>query len=275
MMVKKWTLTPNGKINRKALPEPDMSLLQGFYVQPATDTQRKLCQIWEDVLEVEKIGITDNFFNLGGNSLLVLKVLSRAKKVGLFPTVGDVWKYQTIAQLSASLQALDSHDAVEQLVEQMKTNIVVADMNKSKCRVELLHLDAPFNETYLRHAVNKLLSDEQLSYRALQQDGQYALVKVERSRKERNAMWRIFDGDQTDADSFADIQTRRLCDEIMGFDNELVGLAYLNHHDQQICVLAVHESVIDESNWQALVREFNGALALLLDEKLKNTGLVD
>ena len=72
-------LTPNGKINRRALPEPDMSLIGEEYVAPRNEVEKKLAEIWSHVLKIDqdKVGIHDNFFHLGGHSLLAIQLVAR------------------------------------------------------------------------------------------------------------------------------------------------------------------------------------------------------
>ncbi|MFD9204206.1 phosphopantetheine-binding protein, partial [Streptomyces anthocyanicus] len=74
-------LTPNGKIDRKALPEPHGSLggLEGLYVPPATVSEELLAGIWSQVLGLDRVGVTDGFFDLGGHSLLAMQVVSRIR----------------------------------------------------------------------------------------------------------------------------------------------------------------------------------------------------
>ncbi|WP_299315823.1 non-ribosomal peptide synthetase [uncultured Aquimarina sp.] len=76
--VEKLPLTANGKVNKKALSNAKgIKLSSGIeYIAPKTDIEEKLAKIWEEVLEIEKIGITDNFFELGGHSLKATKLLS-------------------------------------------------------------------------------------------------------------------------------------------------------------------------------------------------------
>jgi amino acid adenylation domain-containing protein len=77
-----WPLTPNGKIDERALPLPDTSRthLDGDFVAPRTDTEALLANLWSDVLRVETIGVYDNFFDLGGHSLLATQVMSRIRE---------------------------------------------------------------------------------------------------------------------------------------------------------------------------------------------------
>ncbi len=95
-------LTLNGKIDRRALPEPEARTgIEIDIVQPRTPIEEKLAQIWAQVLRVEKIGIQDNFFELGGDSILSIQIITRAKLAGIELTVKQLFANQTIAQLAA------------------------------------------------------------------------------------------------------------------------------------------------------------------------------
>ncbi|WP_438036030.1 amino acid adenylation domain-containing protein [Sorangium sp. So ce204] len=72
-------LTANGKVNRKALPVPERSHVQTGYVAPRNEIERKLAEIWSDVLGVERVGVHDRFFDLGGHSLLLTRMASRIR----------------------------------------------------------------------------------------------------------------------------------------------------------------------------------------------------
>lgn len=72
-------LTPNGKLDRKALPAPDYTDAQGEFVAPRTEMEKQVASIWEEVLHIDQVGVHDNFFALGGHSLLATLVISRAR----------------------------------------------------------------------------------------------------------------------------------------------------------------------------------------------------
>jgi acyl carrier protein len=78
--LEKIPLTSNGKLDRKLLPRPDFEHGEK-YVAPQTETEKRLAQIWSDVLKVEQIGLHDNFFELGGHSLLALQLISRVREI--------------------------------------------------------------------------------------------------------------------------------------------------------------------------------------------------
>ena len=97
-------LTPNGKVNRKALPGlADIDLATREYKAPRNKTERDLAEIWQRVLGIERVGIHDNFFELGGDSIITIQVGSQARLLGYTLQPKDIFVYQTIERLSASL----------------------------------------------------------------------------------------------------------------------------------------------------------------------------
>jgi amino acid adenylation domain-containing protein len=98
-------LTPTGKIDRRALPAPDPALARGVRVPPRTPTERTLAAIWASMLRVQEVDAHDNFFDLGGDSLRSLQVVSRARHQGLELGVWDVFENQTLAALASAVDA--------------------------------------------------------------------------------------------------------------------------------------------------------------------------
>lgn len=95
-------LTPNGKIDRRALPTPTAEVItRGHtFIAPRTETEQTLANIWADILSIKKIGIDDNFFDLGGDSIRSLQVVSRAQAVHIPLTPKDIFQHQTIRALA-------------------------------------------------------------------------------------------------------------------------------------------------------------------------------
>ena len=105
VILKEMPLSPNGKIDRKALPAPDQSRpqLKDGYVAPQTDPERILAEIWAEVLGIQPIGIHDNFFELGGDSIRVIQIIARAQQQGLAITLEQLFEQQTIHRLARQL----------------------------------------------------------------------------------------------------------------------------------------------------------------------------
>ncbi len=99
LQLKEMPMTPNGKTDVKALPEPQLAI-SSAYEAPANDTERSFCDIFADILQMDKVGATDNFFELGGTSLVVTRVIIEADKAGLHVAYGDVFAHPTPRQLA-------------------------------------------------------------------------------------------------------------------------------------------------------------------------------
>ncbi|POA48980.1 non-ribosomal peptide synthetase [Pseudomonas sp. MPR-ANC1] len=97
-------LTANGKLDRKALPEPDQSAwLSREYEAPQGAVETTLAQIWSDVLQVEQVGRHDNFFELGGHSLLAVTLIERMRQADLRTDVRVLFSQPTLAALAAAV----------------------------------------------------------------------------------------------------------------------------------------------------------------------------
>ncbi|MGW4226950.1 amino acid adenylation domain-containing protein [Streptomyces bauhiniae] len=99
-----FPLSPNGKLDRRALPQPGPAEPEAAaYVAPGTPEETELACIWGEVLGYERIGVNDNFFALGGNSIHFVTVLAKARAAGLDFTFQQFFQNPTVAQLARSL----------------------------------------------------------------------------------------------------------------------------------------------------------------------------
>ena len=99
LQLKEMPMTPNGKTDVKALPEPQLAISTA-YEAPVNDTERTFCDIFANILQMDKVGATDNFFELGGTSLVVTRVIIEADKAGQHVAYGDVFANPTPRQLA-------------------------------------------------------------------------------------------------------------------------------------------------------------------------------
>nr|WP_256390450.1 non-ribosomal peptide synthetase [Pseudomonas yamanorum] len=111
VLLAQMPLSPNGKLDRKALPKVDVSALQATYLAPRTATEHTLTGIWQAVLGLEQVGVTDNFFALGGDSIISIQVVSRARQAGLQMSPKDLFEQQTIEKLAACCTAAQPEPA--------------------------------------------------------------------------------------------------------------------------------------------------------------------
>ena len=102
----KLPLNANGKVDRKALPDPDVSKMQQEYVAPSTETETVLAGIWEKLLGVERVGLNDNFFHLGGHSLLATRLMGKIREA---------------FNLEIPLKVLFEKPTIKELVKELET----------------------------------------------------------------------------------------------------------------------------------------------------------
>ncbi|CAM8849983.1 non-ribosomal peptide synthetase [Burkholderia pseudomallei] len=103
-----WPLTPNGKLDRRALPAPaDDAYARAEYEAPRGAKEEALAAIWRELLHVERVSRHDNFFELGGHSLLAIGVIERMRREGLHTDVRSIFNAQTLSDLAARAQTDD------------------------------------------------------------------------------------------------------------------------------------------------------------------------
>ena len=110
-------LTPSGKVDRHALPDPGTHRMNSdiVYVPPRTKTERRIVEIWKEVLKVGKVGTSDNFFDLGGQSLLLVRVNSKLKaEFGCDLPLIEMFKYPTVKSLAQRIGRQDQETLVLQ-----------------------------------------------------------------------------------------------------------------------------------------------------------------
>ncbi|OXS19100.1 non-ribosomal peptide synthetase, partial [Pseudomonas fluorescens] len=101
VLLEQMPLSPNGKLDRKALPKPEVT---HHYIAPQSALEQQIAAIWADVLGVEQIGVNDNFFERGGDSIISIQVVSRARAAGIHFTAKALFQHQTVRSLARVAQ---------------------------------------------------------------------------------------------------------------------------------------------------------------------------
>ncbi|AOE69285.1 non-ribosomal peptide synthase/polyketide synthase [Pseudomonas fluorescens] len=129
-------LTANGKLDRRALPQPDPEANRQQYVAPRNALESTLAAIWCAVLNVPQVGLDDNFFELGGDSILSIQVVSRARQAGIHFSPRDLFQHQTVQTLAA----------VATLVEQVTAEQGVLTGSSGLTPIQQWFFDTPIPE---------------------------------------------------------------------------------------------------------------------------------
>ena len=176
--------TPNGKIDRKVLPDPKIEKKQIVY--PKTVEQRKMLMIWKKVLSIDEISIDDNFFDIGGDSLCALKLQLELMKIGINIEYGDIFKNNTIISLCDFIENQNKNTVlpIYQKRDFKKANKALKTNVKRKLKVkerELKNVLLVGATGFLGiHVLAELLKDDDIKI--------YCLIREDPSTSARNKL---------------------------------------------------------------------------------------
>ncbi|NGP58574.1 amino acid adenylation domain-containing protein [Paenibacillus thiaminolyticus] len=258
-------LTPNDKIDRNALPAPEGNALTGgAYVAPRNEAERTLADVWQAVLNADRVGVTDHFFELGGDSIKSIQVSSRLHQAGYKLEIRDLFKYPTISQLSLHVKPIGrTIDQGEITGETALTPIQhwffessFADPHHFNQSV-MLYRKERFDEETVRQVLQKLAEHHD----ALRM----VFRKTEQGFSERNRAIQeggLFTLDVFDfkgAENTAQAVEAKATDIQAGIDLEkgpLMKAGLFRCADGDHLLLAVHHAVVDGVSWRILMEDF-------------------
>ncbi|BEN51580.1 non-ribosomal peptide synthetase [Serratia marcescens] len=161
-------LSPNGKLDRRALPEPQGAQSQAAYEAPQGEHETLLAAIWRELLNVERVGRHDNFFELGGHSLLAVKLMAQLRRAGWGANVQTLFSTPTLSALAQAMSAQGEVDIPENRIlpggasitpemlplatlSQPEIDAVVAQVPGGVANVQDIYALSPLQEGILFH----------------------------------------------------------------------------------------------------------------------------
>nr|UXE44290.1 linear gramicidin synthase subunit B [uncultured bacterium] len=270
-------LSPNGKVDRKALPAPDGSRpeLESAYEAPRTATEKALAEIWTEVLRVERVGIHDNFFELGGDSILSIQIIARANQAGLRLTPRQVFQHQTIAGL-ATVAGTGAAAAGEQGSVSGATPLTPIqrwffelDLNDAHHfnQSRLLQLPPTVPPAHVERAVASLVAHHdalRLRFSPTEEGWQQTNAAVE-----ENAFFSLVElSDHSDPSDWRIALTRKASELQASLNLDtgpLLRVCYFDVGSQKPArlLIAIHHLAIDGISWRVLLEDLQTALEQL------------
>jgi amino acid adenylation domain-containing protein/non-ribosomal peptide synthase protein (TIGR01720 family) len=272
VMLDALPLTPNGKVDRKALPTPDTARqeLQADQVAPRTRSEEILAQIWREVFHREFISIHDNFFEVGGDSILSIQIIFKANRAGLHLTPKQIFQHQTIAELATVATTTKTLKAFQGLVTGSLPLTPIQHWFFAQNIPEPHH----FNQAFLFEVSPTLNPD------LLQQALQQLLLHHDALRlrfHQTEAGWQQFKTlpDETVPFSLIDLSTLQeeaLSQTIESTSSQLqaslnlnsgpllrVALFHLGHQKPSRLLLVIHHLAVDGVSWRILLEDIKTA----------------
>ncbi|HYQ49853.1 MAG TPA: amino acid adenylation domain-containing protein, partial [Pseudomonas sp.] len=252
-------LSANGKLDRKALPQP--VLVERAYDAPQGEVEQALAKVWSEVLGIDRVGALDNFFELGGDSIIAIQVASRARLAGWQSSPRELFRHQTLRQLAQVVTPLGEQGAGAARAErgaialtpfQQRFFATPMAQRGHWNQALLLALDMPLAATRLEHALNAVVAHhDAFSLRFAGGQAAYeASVAVElwaRDAEDEQALVAIANQAQRSLDLAAGPLLRAVLIDLRGAGQRLL--------------LVAHHLVVDGVSWRILLEDLQQLLA--------------
>ena len=264
MRLEEFPLNANGKINKKELPELDITDLKTtVFTAPTTEVEKQLVSIWEELLGVEQIGVDDNFFQLGGDSIKAIQLVSRSKMIDIHYQVRDIFTHQTIAQIALHVKEASTliqetgilegevvlHPIQKQFFE--KENEAYNHYNQSV----LLTVSKTITEEHLAEAIT-LLSNQHDALRL-----QYQLnEEVIQSYGKHELTLQVETVGSTDEISETCTKTQTTLDIEKGDVARFIWIQTPKTEKENRVFVGIHHLAIDGISWRVLLEDFTKIL---------------
>ncbi|MDB5084038.1 MAG: lchAB, partial [Bacilli bacterium] len=257
-------LTPNGKVDRRALPKPDTTAGMADFKEPSNETEAMLAGIWQDVLGAQRIGISDNFFSLGGDSIKAIQMASRLLKLGWKLEMKDLFQHPTIAQVSPYVQRIEGKTADQSVVEGevMLTPIQrwfferrFANMHHWNQSI-MLHAPAGFDPQLVEQTLSKLVEHHD-ALRMVYTIEEDSIVQYNRGLQHGAFSLQVVDlRDVSDIASSLTAHANQVQSSIDLSRGPLVKLAQYQTSGGDHLLIVIHHLVVDGVSWRILLEDF-------------------
>ncbi|WP_435541504.1 lichenysin non-ribosomal peptide synthetase LicA [Bacillus paralicheniformis] len=263
-------VTSNGKVDRRALPQPDVEAQTAEYKAPRTETEQLLADIWQEVLGLDRIGITDNFFALGGDSIKGIQMASRLQQHGWKLEMKDLFQHPTIGELSAYVQAADDQPIDQNPVEGEVTLTPIQrwfferrftnehHWNQSV----MLHALTGFDPEAAGKALTKLIEHHDALRMVYQRNGD-GIVQYNRGLEETAVRPEVIRFNESGAELEAAVlkASNRIQSSIDLTEGPLLKAAIFKTDQGDHLLIVIHHLVVDGISWRILLEDFAAGYA--------------
>ncbi|MBU3090545.1 amino acid adenylation domain-containing protein [Clostridium sp. CF011] len=253
-------ITMSGKVDRKRLPKPQFDILDREIILPKTKEEKLLAIAWKDVLNLKGVGINDNFFAIGGDSIKALQIASHLKKAGLEFTMQQLFSNPTIAQLAKKVT----------YVNQKKYDVVTGEVDLSP--VQKRFFDTYDSRLYFNQAI-MVFREEGFKLDLVRKSFKYIVSQHDMLRARFstcNEVVKQVIGEVEDDyfiieefKVFNEVNEEQLIGEIVesihqkiNLSSELIRLAVIKTKRGDHLMIAMHHLIVDGVSWRIILKNF-------------------
>ncbi|MEC0193642.1 non-ribosomal peptide synthetase, partial [Paenibacillus apiarius] len=264
MQIDRLPVTRNGKLDKRALPEI-VAVSEREYTAPKNELEEQLCSILSEVLGVERVGMKDSFFELGGDSIKAIRIISKLRSMGYHIAIKDIMQRNTVGAISYAVQK----SVIEEQYEQDEVSGIVpltpivrefASWNLSNPhhfnQDMLMEIDLE-DEKQLREVLDALVVHHDM-LRSIYREGQLEIVKVSDSRAYE---LKVYDySEEQEAAGLMDAACTDLHSSIDLEEGPLVKAAMFRTVEGNLLFLGIHHIVVDGVSWRILQEDISTAI---------------
>ncbi|CAN2253789.1 surfactin non-ribosomal peptide synthetase SrfAA [Bacillus vallismortis] len=258
-------VTANGKVDRKALPEPDIEAGSGEYKAPTTDMEELLAGIWQDVLGISEVGVSDNFFSLGGDSIKGIQMASRLNQYGWKLEMKDLFQHPTIEELTQYVERAEGKQADQGPVE---GEVILTPIQRWFFEKNFTNKHH-WNQSVMLHAAKgfdpervektlQVLIEHHDALRMVYREEPKDVVQYNRGLEAASAQLEIIhiEGQAKDHEDRIEREAERLQSSIDLQEGGLLKAGLFQAEDGDHLLLAIHHLVVDGVSWRILLEDF-------------------
>ncbi|MDW7617334.1 amino acid adenylation domain-containing protein, partial [Peribacillus simplex] len=275
IQIEKMPLTPNGKLNRKALPKPNFSNLgNDEYEAPRNDIEERLVEVCCEVLGVEKVGINDDFFDLGGDSIKAIRITSKLQKFGYKLEVKEVFnngKLKTIGTKIVKNESSIDQEPVSGEVSLVPIQHMFFEQNFTNeqhwNQSVMLFRKNGFQEEIIKKVFHEIISHHD-ALRMVYKKENNQLKQINKGVDTNLFTLKIYDYHEND--NYKE-EIKKACSELQrSIDLEngpLVKLGLFKTNEGDHLLIAIHHLVIDGVSWRILLEDFSEGYKFVLQNE--------
>ncbi|WP_219194688.1 surfactin non-ribosomal peptide synthetase SrfAB [Bacillus velezensis] len=261
-------VTANGKIDKKALPEPDIEAGSAAYKAPETEMETLLSDIWEEVLGLDQIGVSDNFFTLGGDSIKGIQMASRLNQHGYKLEMKDLFQHPTIEELVSYVERTEGKQADQGPVEGEAELTPIQRWFFEKNFTDKHH----WNQSVMLHAKDGFdpeITEKTLHVLTVHHDALRMIYREQkpyyRGLEDASVELNVFElnGPAEDHEDRIEREADRLQSSISLETGHLLKAGLFRAEDGDHLLLAIHHLVVDGVSWRILLEDFTSVYTQL------------
>ncbi|MEC0494506.1 non-ribosomal peptide synthetase [Bacillus glycinifermentans] len=257
-------ITANGKVDKRALPKPDLTVQTAEYKAPRSETEQLLADVWQEVLGVERIGISDNFFTLGGDSIKGIQMASRLQQHGLKLEMKDLFQHPTVGGISSYIESTEGKPVDQGPVEGevMLTPIQRWFFERSFANEHhwnqsvMLHAPSGFDPEIVEQTLQSLAGHHDALRMVYRKEGG-RVIQYNRGPGEKAFAFRVVNLQYvSDAQAEIAAQAERLQASLDIEKGPLMKAEQYQTADGDHLLIVIHHLVVDGVSWRILLEDF-------------------